>query len=191
MELHLFHTDRLIFNPFEPEDLLPLKECLNHPELAGRRYTPWEFSPDMPLTTSQVEFILKEWREAEKFIHLTIKMFPDQQFIGYAEANWEWDPHCTFLCLVIHPDHQRQGYGSETLQFLLDYLFNQTTAHNISCWLSDWNSAGFAFALKHGFLECGRSRREGLRRGAYYDEIVVDLLRPEWQKRRGGSNHGT
>jgi RimJ/RimL family protein N-acetyltransferase len=188
---HLFQTDRLILNPFEPEDLLPLRECLNHPDLAGRRYTPWQFPADLPLTASQVESVLKEWSEEEKTLHLSIKKTPEQHLIGYAEANWEWDPHCTFLCLVINPAFQHQGFGSEALENLLDYLFNQTPAHNVSCWLSDWNSDGLAFALKHGFQECGRSRREGLRGSAYYDEIVVDLLRPEWQSRKGGGYHGT
>jgi RimJ/RimL family protein N-acetyltransferase len=46
--------------------------------------------------------------------------------------------------------------------------------------MADWNQAGRAFARKHGFQESGRSRREGIRQGKYFDGILVGILRPEW-----------
>jgi RimJ/RimL family protein N-acetyltransferase len=69
---------------------------------------------------------------------------------------------------------------------LLHYLFENTPAHNVSGWLADWNQAARGFAQKHGFRESGRSRREGIRQGAYYDGILVNILRPEWEAGQEG-----
>jgi RimJ/RimL family protein N-acetyltransferase len=92
--------------------------------------------------------------------------------------------------VVIAPQYQRHGYGSGVLHILLDYLFGQSPAHSLSGWMGDWNQAARGFAKKHGFQESGVWRRDGLRDGAYYDGIQVDILRSEWLARKGGASGG-
>jgi [ribosomal protein S5]-alanine N-acetyltransferase len=181
-----FQSSQLILRPFESADLPALLACLNHPELAGRRYLPWGFPDETPLSSKQVEAVLQKWDEAESEAHLAIILREDQVLIGHASFDWDWDPHCPNLSIVIAPDRQRCGYGSEVLQLLLRYLFENTPAHNVSGWMADWNQAARLFARRYGFQESGRSRREGLRHGAYFDEILVDLLRPEWRATQEG-----
>jgi RimJ/RimL family protein N-acetyltransferase len=175
-----FETERLRLRPFEPGDLPALQAILNHPDLLGRRYLPWEFPEDLPLSSAQVEAVYKKWSEGERQVHLAVQLKESQAPIGYAEVEWEWDPHCPFLTEVISPPHWRQYYGSEVLRLLLGYLFGSTPAYNVTGWIPEWNQAGLEFAQRNGFQECGRSRREGLRDGVYYDAVLVDILRPEW-----------
>jgi RimJ/RimL family protein N-acetyltransferase len=181
----IFESARLALKPFEPEDLPALYALVNQPELAGRRYL-LEGHPDVfPLSKRQVEDIYEKWRQQEKGAHLAAVQLSDQALVGYAECDWDWDPHCPFLSVVIDPERQRLGYGSEVVQLLLRYLFLNTPAHNVSGWMAEWNQAARTFALKNGFLETGRSRREGLRDGAYFDAVLVDILRPEWMEKEG------
>lgn len=70
----------------------------------------------------------------------------------------------------------------------MGYLFENTPANSISGWMADWNKAGSAFSRKLGFTESGRPRREGFREGAYFDGILVDILRSEYQS-AGGMNY--
>ncbi len=90
-------------------------------------------------------------------------------------------PRCS---VVIAPAFQQQGYGSQVLTLLLDYLYNFSVAHNISNWIEDWNAPALAFAEKFGFQRAGVIRRNSYRAGKYHDAVVFDLLRPEWKERR-------
>lgn len=187
----LFQTERTYLRPFEPADLSALQTYLNHPELAGRRYIPWGFSEDLPLSAKQVEGIYNKWCEGENEFHLAVVSQDKQEVIGHTELDWGWDPHCPFVAVLIAPSHQRQGYGSEVLSLLMRHLFENTPAHNVHSWMADWNQAARRFAKEHGFLESGCSRHEGLRQGKYFDAILVDILRPEWQASQGGKRHAT
>ena len=175
-----FETERLVFRPFEPGDLQNFQAYLNSPELAGRRYIPWKFPTDIPMSKIQVEGVLKTWAEAENQLHLAIILREDSNLIGHVNASWGWDPHCPNLDLVISPTYQRQGYGSEVLTAMLAYFFNNTPAHNITGGMTSWNQQALDFAAKQGFTSNGRFRRAGFRDGQYMDWVGMEILRPEW-----------
>lgn len=185
-----FHGDAITLRPFEPSDVAALAFYLNHPDLSGRRYIPWGFPELAPLSHGQVEAITQKWAKTEAGLQLAVILRETEELVGHAGCDWEWDPHCPDVSLVIAPAHQQQGYGSEVLHLLLGYLFRNTVAHNVSGWIADWNRAGLQFAARHGFRECGRSRRAGVQQGRYFDMVVVDLLRPEWEP-AGGTQHAT
>jgi RimJ/RimL family protein N-acetyltransferase len=186
---HPFETEHLILRAFEPDDLQGFCIYINSPELVGRRYIPWQFSGDIPLSKRQVEGVLKTWAEAEKQLHLAVSLREGGVLIGHVNASWGWDPHCPNLDLVISPAYQRQGYGSEVLAGMLEYFFNNTPAHNITGGMSSWNQSAQDFAAKHGFARSGCFRRTGFRDGQYVDWIGIDFLRPEWlaRSRKGGA----
>jgi RimJ/RimL family protein N-acetyltransferase len=183
-----FQAEHVFLRAFEPEDVPALYAYLNHPELAGRRYISWRFPSELPLPKGKVESVLEKWQEDEKAFHLAVILRPEGELIGHASCDWGWDPHCPGVELVIDPEYQRLGYGGEVLELLLQYLFGNTAAHNVSIWIADWNQGGLAFAQRHGFREAGRMRRAGFRGGEYFDVVVMDLLRPEWEVRGGGDN---
>jgi RimJ/RimL family protein N-acetyltransferase len=184
-----FQGKLVTLRAFEPEDVPTLHTYLSHPDLIGRRYIPWESSEIFPLSRNQVEGIYSSWADEKKGIHLAVVLSESQELVGHAECDWGWDPHCPSISLVIAPAHQRKGYGSEVLNLLLRYLFEHTQAHNVSCWIADWNQAGRLFMEEHGFQECGRMRRVGIHEGKYFDFIITDLLRREWEQTEKGGDH--
>lgn len=189
MELNYLQGRHLFLKPFELADAPGLHAIINHPELAGRRYLPSRYSEWASLTQSQVEEIITKWAEEKHGLNLAVWLKDDAKLVGYASCNWHWDPHCPEVVLVISPLHQNQGYGSETLNLILTFLFETTPAHNISLWMADWNTSARRFADKNGFRESGCMRHDGLREGKYYDLILMDLLRPEWKLKKGGLSH--
>lgn len=184
----LFESARISLRPFEADDAAVLGAYLNHPGLTGRRYVPWAFPELAPLSSKQVQGIIQKWSETERSLALAVVRLEGGEPVGHAECDWGWDPHCPSVSVVIAPDHQRQGYGSEALALLLRYLFEHTPAHVAACWVGDWNRPALLFAAHHGFRQAGRMRRAGIRDSQYYDVIVTDLLRSEW-KRLGGGPH--
>lgn len=183
-----FQTEQIKLRPFELEDIPDLKAYLNHPKLGGRRYIPHGFPGEVPLSTSQVEEIVKKWGEERREAHLGIEQTDNHELIGHAEFEWSWDPMAPWMSVVIARPYQRQGYGTQVARLIMDYIFGNTPAHSISGWMADWNQAAKSFSQKLGFKESGRSRREGFRQGAYFDGILVDLLRSEY-KAAGGENY--
>jgi RimJ/RimL family protein N-acetyltransferase len=184
-----FQTEQIKLRPFEPDDAPALQAYLNHPKLSGRRYIPHGFPEEVPLSLNQVESIIKKWGDGESEAFLAIELSGKGELIGQAEFVWRWDPHSPRVAIVLARPYQRQGYGTLALKLVLEYLFDNTPAHNVYSWIADWNQAGRSFAKKMGFQESGRSRREGFREGAYFDYILVDILRPEYRS-RGGLRYG-
>ncbi|MCL7452207.1 MAG: GNAT family N-acetyltransferase [Anaerolineae bacterium] len=183
-----FRSDDVSLRPFSPDDAPVLEAYLNQPDLEGRRYIPWSFPEYAPLSTQQVEAILQKWGQAEDELHLAVIHRETGDLIGHADCEWEWDPHNPSVSVVIDPGHQRQGLGSQVLRLLLNYLLEQTPAHNITAWIASWNTAALAFAARHGFQQAGRMRRAGIRHGAYFDTMILDMLRSEWQPEGGGTD---
>jgi len=184
------HRKRISLQAFEPDHIPMLHTQLNHLDLVGRRYLPDEFSDDLPLSYQEIEAIHKKWTEKKKGFNLAVTTTEGGELAGHISCDWGWDTHCPQVAVVIYPDYQRCGYGGEGLQTILNYLFQNTPAYNVSGWVADWNLPGLNFALKCGFIQCGRSRRARIREGAYSDDILVDILRDEWTVNHEESSHG-
>ena len=179
----IFETQHITLRPFTKDDAPALLVYLNHPELTGRRYTHWDFDDDLPLTLPEAEKIIEKWQEnSEGFCYAVIKK-DDDMLIGHVSTDWGWDPHMPDCAVVISPPFQRQGFGTQALSLLLDYLFDFTVAHNVSNGIVEWNAPAIAFAGKLGFTRVGKLRRDTYRAGKFYDNILYDILRPEWKER--------
>jgi len=76
--------------------------------------------------------------------------------------------------------HRGKGYGSETVQLLLDYAFNLLNLHSVYLRVRSFNEAALRCYPKLGFKEIGRRRECVLVGGSYYDEIYMDILDREF-----------
>jgi len=182
-----FETKRLRLRAFEREDAAVLQAYLNEPSMIGRRCIPWGMKDEAPLSRTQVEEIIESWGKEKKSTTLAIVLREEGDLVGHAGWFWGWDTHCPAAWVAVAPSHQRTGIGSEVLGSLLEHLFLDTPAHNVSNWVSSWDEASLAFAASQGFKESGRVPRGGLRDGVYYDGVMIDILKREWQARGGGS----
>ena len=182
-----FRTERVALRALESTDAGALQTYLNDPALLGRRYIPWGMADIAPLSLSRVEEILDSWAKEKKALTLGIELRETGELVGHTGWYWGWDTHCPSVWIAVATDHQRVGIGSDVLLLLLTHLFENTPAHNVNGWIAGWNDAGLAFARAHGFIETGRIPRCGIRDGAYYQEVMVDILKPEWLTERGRS----
>jgi RimJ/RimL family protein N-acetyltransferase len=179
-----FSNAVISLRPFTPDDTPALHSYLNHPDLAGRRYIHWDFSQDLPLPPKQVSSLIDKWNEAEEGVTFAVTRQADGALLGHCSSSWGWDPHMPDCSVVVAPRHQRQGVATQALSLLLDYLFDFTIAHNVSLGIMEWNQPALDFAKKIGFTRVGLLRRESFYGGKFCDEVILDLLRPEWKERR-------
>ncbi|MBA3945971.1 MAG: GNAT family N-acetyltransferase [Herpetosiphonaceae bacterium] len=83
-----------------------------------------------------------------------------------------------------------RGYGSDALRVFLTWVFETQNWRRL--WLTTWstNQRAYRAYQKLGFVEEGRCPEEVYCDGAYVDEVIMGLLREEWQARRSrGVSH--
>jgi len=187
MRQRRFETDRTILRPIEADDAERVQELLNAPGIIGRRHMAEQIPDVAPLSRLQVEKLLGMWAEEKKGFTLGIELRQESVLVGHASCNWRWDAHCPEIGVTVCPGFQREGVGSEVVRLLLAYLFGNTPAHNVGGWVEGWNNEGIAFARSLGFSESGRIPRCGIRDGTFFEQILFDILRPEWRAWSGGS----
>ncbi|MFX0063370.1 MAG: GNAT family N-acetyltransferase [Candidatus Hermodarchaeota archaeon] len=181
---------RVKLRPIEEEDLSLLHKWLNHPKIRGTVYI-GDYPLFLPLTTKKIKQVFEEWTDPQKAMdinHFMVVKHKDDNAIGKVTIYMGWDPYQPGIEILIEPNHQRQGYGKETLSLVLDYLFNFTLAHNVSFSVVSWNkeaiSFGEAMVSQLGFQKNGGSRRIGIKDDQWFDEISFDILKREWLSKK-------
>lgn len=78
-------------------------------------------------------------------------------------------------------ENRSLGYGTESLNLLLDYGFNYLNLHNIILFVFSFNERAIAAYKKVGFKEIGKRREAYFLNGKYYDIVSMDILSNEFK----------
>ncbi|WP_425446497.1 GNAT family N-acetyltransferase [Dethiothermospora halolimnae] len=79
-------------------------------------------------------------------------------------------------------DYRSKGYGTEAMKLLIDFIFNQINVNKVQLVVYGFNERAIKSYKKNGFIEEGRIRQRIFRNGKYHDEIVMGILREEYEK---------
>lgn len=143
--------------------------------------------PAMPLSIAQMkkkyEAIEKQVEESKNLFHFTIRGKEDGRLLGFVRIEWiEWTHATGSLKLAIGNSSERnKGYGTEALQLMLHFAFNELNLHRLSALVDEDNPGALEFFKKFGFVEEVRRRKAILRDGQTWDSIHLGLLNSEWQ----------
>ena len=78
-------------------------------------------------------------------------------------------------------EYRGKGLGSEVLNLLLDYGFNNLRLHNINLAVFDFNDRALACYKKLGFKEYGRRHDCYFLDGKWHDEIWMEILESNYR----------
>ena len=94
-----------------------------------------------------------------------------------------WGPRETSMCWTIaiglRPAYQGRGIGTEAQRLVVAYLFDHTRAHRIQAFTDAGNRAEQRALEKAGFRREGIIREAQWRAGAWHDQVLYSVLRPE------------
>jgi RimJ/RimL family protein N-acetyltransferase len=79
-----------------------------------------------------------------------------------------------------------QGIGTALTRALIDAVFSETEAHRLTIGTFPENLRARRAYEKAGFVAEGIARASVFFAGRYRDELVLSILRPEWQAGRSG-----
>ena len=79
------------------------------------------------------------------------------------------------------PADRRRGYGSEALELILRFAFDELNLHRVAAATFAYNHAALRLLEDAGFVPEVRQREAINRAGQRWDLIHLALLRPEWE----------
>lgn len=134
------------------------------------------------------EFIKNSWdlKKNEKGYIFAIENKSSQEFLG----------HCSLFILnttvrsanlgifIYRKENWNKGFGTDAMKVLLYIGFNYLNFHRIELGVYPSNERAIHVYKKIGFQEVGRKRDNRFMNGAYRDEIIMDILKPEWLEKK-------
>lgn len=106
-------------------------------------------------------------------------------YIGNCGVNSiDWKNSRVVIGIVVgEKDHWGKGYGTDAMKVLLNFIYNEMNINKVELAVYGYNERAIACYKKCGFVEEGRVRQAIFREGRYFDEVLMGLLRSEWQER--------
>ena len=92
---------------------------------------------------------------------------------------------CATFAMLLGPEHQDQGFGSDAIEVAVRFGFHELGLHRIELGVYGFNHRAIAAYRKAGFVEEGRRRQAMYRSGGWHDNVLMGMLRAEWESRRG------
>lgn len=111
--------------------------------------------------------------------------------IGYLAIGWGGIPpamahhRSVGLGIAIAPQYQGRGYGTEVINWALDWAFRYGNYHRVHLGTVSYNERAQHLYKKLGFVEEGRSRESYWFDRQWYDMISYGILESEWEAMRG------
>jgi RimJ/RimL family protein N-acetyltransferase len=106
---------------------------------------------------------------------------------------FDWDDALTLRMAIAigSKGHWGQGYGRDAIGALLDYAFVHRNAHKVWLEVAADNERAIRSYKSCGFVQEGRIRENAWRDGAYVDELVMGIMRSEWEQHRATQREPT
>ncbi len=84
---------------------------------------------------------------------------------------------CQIGIMIGDKAYWSQGYGTDAMTTLVDYIFRTTKFGRVYLETLEWNVRAQRSFQKVGFMQCGREHHPP------HTFLVMEVLRPQWEKR--------
>jgi diamine N-acetyltransferase len=81
--------------------------------------------------------------------------------------------------IIVHPNHQNNGYGSEALSLLISYCKNELRIHQLYADVLENNTLSIRLFEKHGFQKAGIKKDWIYYHNCFKNEIILQLILEE------------
>jgi RimJ/RimL family protein N-acetyltransferase len=155
-------------------------------------YAQWYGSPEIwhltswapsPLSRSAVERLFEDRELSRTDDSFAIHIRGDDEPIGVISLmNMSEANESAELSVIVGPrDDRRQGYGTEAIDRLLHYAFEELGLNRVGLSVFDFNEQAISAYDKLGFVVEGRFRQAIMRSTGFHDAILMSVLKSEWE----------
>src|SRR3972149_768293 len=173
---------RLRLRHAERSDIPIFVRWLNDPEVRAG------ISAYLPLSLVEEEKWFEKSQERppeERNLCIEVKQGDDWLLIGttsFFDFNWR-TRKAEIGIMIGEKSFWNQGYGTETMLLMLQHGFETLNLHRIYLKVYATNPRAIRSYEKVGFVHEGRLREAHYADGVYADDLVMSMLRPEWEEK--------
>jgi len=88
------------------------------------------------------------------------------------------------LGIQLKEEHQRKGYGSEAIEWILDWAFKYGGLHRVGITSASYNTGAKRLYERLGFVYEGAEREALWFDGGWHDIVFHSILEDEWRQRQ-------
>lgn len=186
----MIYGKRIRFRAPERSDIPTFVEWLNDPEV--RR----GISAFLPMSLAREE----QW--FENMLALPVESHPfaielkkGSKWLligscGFHDIDWR-SRKAEVGIMIGDKRHWNKGLGTEAMELLLQHGFETLNLHRIYLKVFDNNPRAIRSYEKAGFVVDGRLRETHFREGGYIDDLLMSVLRFEWNARKKSKQPGS
>jgi RimJ/RimL family protein N-acetyltransferase len=89
------------------------------------------------------------------------------------------------LAIILGAPHTGRGYGSDAVKVAVRYAFDEMAVNKVELQVWSFNPRARRVYEKAGFVQEGRRRAATFHRGAFHDEILMGILRDDYERAAG------
>jgi RimJ/RimL family protein N-acetyltransferase len=138
--------------------------------------------PAMPMNAAQFAKREKELDSPNSFL-FRLRTVATDRLIGFVALEISWANRNAFLAIGIgDPEYWGKGYGSDALQLILRYAFDELSLYRVGLNVISNNERAIHTYEKAGFIREGAQREYCHRDGQRFDLVYFGILEPEWRQ---------
>lgn len=179
----LFHGKLVRLAAPLPEDYAIFAEWSNDPEYM--RHLDTDFARP---SNTQTQTDAEVQHSGPNSVVFHIRTLQDNRLIGFvALHSIEWNNQAAMLAIGIGlSDYRGRGYGSESLELILNFAFNELNLYRVGLHVISNNGSAIRTYEAAGFVQEGVQRSSVFRDQQRIDCIHMGILREEYFNKQKG-----
>lgn len=172
----------------EKEDIPELMQLRNEEEVLLNRVSKIPYP--IPVAAEEESYAEKCKKKHRDYLEFVIEKL-DGTIIGKCGTmDTKWVTSEVTVYIFIGGDGNRGcGYGSEAMQLLIRFIFEQMNLNRVRLFVFAFNTRAVKSYEKTGFKVEGTLRQELFRNGRYHDVIQMSILKREYDEMVRGEYH--
>lgn len=175
----MYNGNKVKLRAYCKDDIKLAQEYLNQFEIK-KNLTP---GIPYPLTLESEEKWYESMADSKDSYSFAIEDLKTGLYIGGCGINnIDWKNSVVTIGIFIgNKDYLSKGYGTDAMKVLVKFIFDEMNINKIKLNVYSFNARAIRCYEKCGFKKEGILRQEIFREGKYYDEIVMGILRKEYE----------
>jgi len=177
MDTNLFHSlegENICFMPLVIEDAPIIHEYASDEDVS--RFIGWNLMYTLEETTAYVETMINRELAGTHLYAVAVNKKTQEHLGTVMIFNFDKVANHAEIGYVFHKKFWGKGYGSECVEMMCKFAFEELLLHKLVASVTDANIGSAKILEKNGFLREGRLKDHFYIEGSYYDDLLFGKI---------------